>query len=94
MANTTSEWTTLNDVNGRWFTSTTNGGKIFLPAAGGRWGTNYYGGGIYGRYWSSALREYAPSNAHFLSFSSDNPGGSSSDSDCSDGLSVRPVRKN
>ena len=94
LANTTSEWTTLNDVNGRWFTSTTNGGKIFLPAAGGRWGTNYYGGGIYGRYWSSALREYAPSNAHFLSFSSDNPGGSSSDSDCSDGLSVRPVRKN
>ena len=30
--NTTSEWTTLNDVSGRWFTSKKNGGKVFLPA--------------------------------------------------------------
>ena len=90
LANTTSEWTTLNDVNGRWFTSTTNGGKVFLPAAGGRWDTNYYNAGIYGRYWSSALTEGGANYAYFLSFSSGEAGWKFSD--CFDGLSVRPVR--
>lgn len=32
--NCTSEWTTLNGINGRKFTSTKNGKSIFLPAAG------------------------------------------------------------
>ena len=33
-ANTTSTWETLNGVNGRRFTSKTNGNSIFVPAAG------------------------------------------------------------
>ena len=51
--NCTSEWTTLNGVNGTKFTSKINGNSIFLPAAGYRW----YGGlsyaGEYSLYWSS-----------------------------------------
>ena len=39
--NTTYEWTTINGVNGRKFTSKTDSSKyIFLPAAGVWYGTN------------------------------------------------------
>jgi hypothetical protein len=34
IANTTSTWEILNGVNGRRFTSNTNGNSIFVPAAG------------------------------------------------------------
>ena len=54
--NCTSEWTTLNGVNGRKFTSKINGNSIFLPAAGYRW--DWDGGlsraGERGLYWSSS----------------------------------------
>jgi len=33
-ANCTNEWTTVNGVNGRLFTSVTNGNTLFIPAAG------------------------------------------------------------
>ena len=50
--NCSSEWTTLNGVNGMVFTGP-SGGKIFLPAAGYRSCDDTYGGGDYGDYWSS-----------------------------------------
>lgn len=50
---TTSEWTTLNGVSGRKFTSTINNGSVFLPAAGYRWDGELIGVGTRGYYWSS-----------------------------------------
>ncbi len=67
--NTFHEWTALNGVNGRKFTGS-NGGSVFLPAAGYR---NYSDMGIYeagsgGVYWSSTPRsEY---NGYYLRFGS------------------------
>jgi uncharacterized protein (TIGR02145 family) len=52
--NTTSEWTTLNGVYGRLFTSKLNGNSIFFPAAGYYSGTTLYGRGSYGYYWSAS----------------------------------------
>ena len=57
--NTTSEWTTLDGVDGRLFTSRKDESKfIFIPAAG-----NAYGGSLYtrkriGSIWSSILGVY------------------------------------
>ena len=66
--NTTSTWETLNGVDGRRFTSKTNGNSIFVPAAGGC----AYGSGIYvgflGYLWSSSLIESSSRNAWGLSF--------------------------
>jgi len=69
--NTTSEWTTVNGVNGRKFTSTMNGNSIFLPAAGYRYGSylDYQTSGGY--YWSSSLSESNPSDARSLDFGSE-----------------------
>lgn len=53
--NCTYEWTTLNDVSGGKLTSNTNGGSIFLPAAGGRYGSDPHGSGSGGFYRSSTL---------------------------------------
>ena len=84
----TSEWTTLNGVSGRKFKGT-NGGSIFLPAAGYRWRGELEDD--WGHYWSSTLRESSPYQAHDLYFSSVL-------SYCYlgsgryNGLSVRPVR--
>ena len=50
--NTTSVWTSLNGVNGRKFTGS-NGGSMFLPAAGYRWYGEFNRVGSYGHYWSS-----------------------------------------
>ena len=52
--NTTSEWTTENGVNGRRFTSKTNGNSVFLPAAGVRDGSSLYYQS-YGNYWSASV---------------------------------------
>ncbi len=62
-----SEWTTLNGVNGRKFTGP-NGGTIFLPAAGYRWNGEFGGVGSYGLYWSST--PYDGNSAYELDFSS------------------------
>lgn len=86
--NCTSEWTTLNGVNGWKFTSKKNGNCIFLPAAGDRYYDLPYYVGSYGRYWSSSLT-VEPYYANVLYFST---GGVRTGYDYRYyGLSVRPV---
>jgi len=63
----TSVWTTQNSVNGRKFTGP-NGGTIFLPAAGYRWGSGLGLAGSYGYCWSSTLTESDPLGAWYLGF--------------------------
>ena len=87
--NCTSEWTTQNDVNGRKFTGS-NGGTIFLPAAGHRWNVELYGAGSLGYYWSSTLSESYPTSAYDLSFDSGYAGWGYYGR--YRGLTVRPVR--
>ena len=89
--NCTSEWTTLNGVKGRKFISKNNGNSIFLPAAGYRFDTGFYGVSYYGYYWSStqdSSSEYYASNYLILG------SGDTHWSDkrcCYHGRSVRPV---
>ena len=56
-ANTTSTWEKLNGVDGRRFTSKTNGNSIFVPAAGYCYGGSVKYVGSYGNLWSSSLNE-------------------------------------
>ncbi len=87
---TTTEWTTLNGVNGRKITSKTNGNFIFLPAAGWRYDSSLRGAGSGSYYWSRALDSDYPSDAWYLIFGS---GGIRMDSNIRFyGRSVRPVR--
>ena len=88
--NTTSEWTTLNSVNGRWFTSKTNDGKVFLPAAGYYLNGELSNAGSNGFYWSATLLEGVPDYAGILNFSSDGAGWDYKYRN--DGRTVRPVR--
>ena len=86
--NCTSKWTTIGGVKGRVFQST-NGNKIFLPAAGYR-DVILFDGGSLGNYWSSTQYTYDHS-AYYLTFSS-------SEKDVDDdsrhyGDSVRPVAR-
>ena len=68
---TTSTWTTQNGVNGRLFTSKTNGNSIFVPAAGyGDYGS-VGSVGSYGFLWSSSLNEDYTNSAWNLFFYSD-----------------------
>jgi hypothetical protein len=86
--NTTHTWTTQNGVNGRKFTGS-NGGTVFLPAAGYVWGGELYLVGSGGFYWSST--PYGENNGYDLLFYS----GGANWSDYygrSYGFSVRPVR--
>ena len=87
--NCTSEWTTVNGVNGRKFTGP-NGGSIFLPAAGSRDGSSLSGQGSSGDYWSSSLYPSNSLGARYLYFNS----GNAYASHCGRyyGQSVRPVR--
>lgn len=73
-ANTTSVWETLNGVNGRRFTSKTNGNSIFVPAAGlcGDGSVGLVGSA--GNLWSSSLDESYPGDGWFLGFDSGNVG--------------------
>lgn len=82
-----SEWTTLNGVNGRKFTGP-NGGTFFLPAAGYRWTGEFGNVGSGGYYWSSTPGD--EHNAVELGFGS---GGAYWDGSNRYGeQSVRPVR--
>ena len=68
--NCTSEWTTLNGVNGMKFTSKINGNSIFLPAAGYRWNDEFDYVGTDGFYWSSTRTpdgSYSAYNLYFFS---------------------------
>ncbi len=90
VSNTTSEWATVNGINGRKFTGS-NGSTIFLPATGKRWSSDLYSVGSSGNYWSSSLDESYPYYAWYLYFNSG--GVSTYYFDRGRGLSVRPVRK-
>ena len=65
VANTTTEWTTLNGTKGLKFTAS-NGGSIFLPAAGYVWAAGQTGNGDFGNYWSST--PYGERSAYVLNF--------------------------
>ena len=54
LANTTVEWTAINDINGRKFTAS-NGKYIFFPASGGVISTLRLGHGSLGYYWSRSF---------------------------------------
>ena len=71
---TTSTWTSQNGVNGRLFTSKTNGNSIFVPAAGGGGHGSMYGVGSGGSLWSSSLGEAYTNYAWSLYFNSDDVG--------------------
>ena len=86
---TTPVWTTQNGVNGRKFIGS-NGGSIFLPAAGGRWGGRFNFVGERGYYWTTVPYDMESAAGLFIG---------SSSMDCSDdffgrsdGMSVRSVR--
>lgn len=68
--NCTWTWTTQNGVKGYKVTSKKNGNSIFLPAAGYRYGTNFYNCGGNGYYWSSSLFEGCSDLALGLYFNS------------------------
>ena len=89
--NCSSEWTTLNGVNGKKFTSNINGNSIFLPAAGFSYDGDLRLAGRNGRYLSSTQYNDYDAHAYILDFDS---GKARSDYDSrSDGHSVRPVEK-
>ena len=90
IANTTSTWETLNGVNGRRFTSKTNGNSIFVPAAGGCVGGSVGSVGSVGGLWSSSLNESSPSYGWGLGFDSGNVRVGNDDR-CG-GLAVRAVK--
>ena len=89
-ANTNSEWTTRNGVEGRLFTSKKNGQSLFLPAAGSRWSDYDELPGSYGVYWSSSLYTDGPLGAWSFGFNSNDT--DVGDDDRDDGQSVRAVR--
>lgn len=62
--NCTSEWTTINGVNGRLFTSNINGKRVFLPASGYYNGTTMHNHSSFGFYWSSSYK--TETNAYYL----------------------------
>ena len=70
IANTTTEWTTMNGVYGRKLTAS-NGKSLFLPAAGYRYGSELYSAGERGLYWSSSLYADYPYDAWFFLFYAD-----------------------
>ena len=89
--NCTYEWTTLNGVEGRRFTSKHTDNSIFLPAAGCRRNDNLIEAGEEGDYWSSTKFEYFSGCGCGLYFDSVNAYWT--DLDFRSGRSVRPVIK-
>ena len=87
--NCTSEWTTVNGVNGRKFTSKTNGKSIFLPAAGFWVNGDFTAAGSVGYYLLSTIG-YRPDYSCELWFSSNNATWDFGNRHL--GFSVRPVR--
>lgn len=88
---TTTEWITVNGINGSRITSKNNGKNIFLPATGGRWGNGINKLGSRGCYWSSTLVMSNPLFANSLDCYSDYFG-TFGDDNRYDGRCVRPVR--
>ena len=69
IANCTYEWTEEKGVKGGKFSSKTNGGAIFLPAMGYRWGDEL-SPGSHGDYWTSSQNPTYSDSAYFLCFDS------------------------
>lgn len=90
--NTTSTWTTMNGIKGRLFTGS-NGGSVFLPAAGCRWYDDFYDVGDYGRCWSSSQSPSSSGGAYYLIFYSGDADWRSGDGRRGRGQSVRPVSR-
>ena len=86
----TSKWTMLNGVSGYEFTGS-NGGYIFLPAAGRHWYSELYDDGSDGYYWSSTSNEDFEGSAYSFYFYEISA--YRDDYDRLHGLSVRPVSK-
>ena len=91
LQNTTSEWTTINGINGYKFTSKKNNNFIFLPASGNRRSSNLNKQNEFGYYWSSSLSLAMPINARKLQFSSAGVSGGL-DGARFIGYSIRPVQ--
>ena len=92
--NTSNEWVTDYNgtgVNGRKFTSNTNGNSIFFPAAGYCYDGSVYDVGRYGYVWSSSLNTSNPLSAWYLDFGSGYCGMGSGSRCC--GWSVRGAMK-
>ena len=87
-ANCSTEWATVNGVNGRKFTGS-NGNFIFLPANGAHYFSAYDGYGSNGYYWSSTPYDKDDANDIFFSEYSDKNLKSYARHY---GISVRPVR--
>ncbi|MBQ0081528.1 MAG: Ig-like domain-containing protein, partial [Alistipes sp.] len=85
------EWTQLNGVNGRKFTSIKNGNSIFLPASGCRNEGVINSATFSGTYWTLSLNIQYPYTAYSLYFHRNNFEVKSLYKR-SNGLSVRPVR--
>ena len=88
--NTTPIWFTQNGVDGRLFTGS-NGGFIFLPAAGNHADADLNGDGERGYYWSSSLKTGKERYAWGINFSETKQ--ITYDFGRYYGLSVRPVAK-
>ena len=88
---TTTEWTKLNDVNGRLIISKVNGNSIFLPAAGYRVNTSSSNTASYGDYWSRSLDTSVSYYTRYFYFS--NGGILINANERFYGRTVRPVRK-
>ena len=84
-------WTSKNEIDGCEFTGS-NGGKIFLPAAGDSWYGNLLNEGSRGFYWVSTQPETQQKSTYSLYSTSE--GVSWGNHDRSYGQPVRPVRKN
>lgn len=69
LANSNYKWTTQNGVHGGLFTSKKNGNSIFLPAAGDHIGSDVYGVGSLGFYWSLSAND--SDKAYYLEFGND-----------------------
>lgn len=87
LLNCSNEWATVNGVYGRLFTAS-SGNRLFLPAAGYRYGIDRYYAGSNGYYWSSEPYPSSSNLAYYLGFYSI---GASWYGYRFSGFSVRPV---
>ncbi len=85
----TCEWTTVNDVKGKKFTSEINGCSIFMPAAGFSSDADLQDVGIYGFFWSSLQGPPNSNYSHGMYIDQGSTGESGFNR--SFGQSIRPV---
>ena len=64
--------------------------RLFLPAAGNRWGSELNNAGNNGNYWSRSLNPNNSNNAYNLNFNSDNVWDNNANNR-NNGFAVRPV---